>query len=161
MHRCCPRRAQGTVTHRAPNLYKTLSICAGAVQGGHGARWHTEHLTFIRHCAYAQVLYKEGTGHGETRCWSTYPYNTLLICTGAVQGGHGARWHKEHLTFIRQCPYAQVLYKEGTGHGETGVGGNWTPVMGKMRQISVGDKVSLLKGLCYEIYQTAFFIHTK
>jgi hypothetical protein len=50
-----------------------------------------------------------------------------------------------------------VLYKEGTGHGETGVGGNWTPVMGKMRQISVGDKVSLLKGLCYEIYQTAFF----
>jgi hypothetical protein len=24
--------------------------------------------------------------------------------------------------------------------------------MGKMRQISVGDKVSLLKGLCYEIF---------
>ena len=37
----------------------------------------------------------------------------------------------------------QVLYKEGTGHGEEGVGGNWTPIMGKMRQVSIGDKVGL------------------
>jgi hypothetical protein len=45
MDRCCTRRGRGTVRHNAeaPILYKTLSICTGV------------------------VLYKEGTGHGETQ----------------------------------------------------------------------------------------------
>merc|ERR1711962_32344 len=31
-----------------------------------------------------------------------------------------------------------VMYKEGTGHGSTGIGGAWCNIMGKMRQLSVG-----------------------
>ncbi len=46
-----------------------------------------KHLFCIRHCPYAQVLYKEGT----------------------------VRNNAKHPSFIRHCPYAQVLYKEVRG----------------------------------------------
>jgi hypothetical protein len=69
MHRCCTRRARGTVRHNAeaPILYNTLTICTGAVYARRAQGP-------VRQNAEAPILYK-----------------TLSICTGAVQGGHGAQ----------------------------------------------------------------------
>ena len=49
----------------------------------------------------------------------------------------------------------QVLYREGTGHGNVGQGSSWSPGLGKMRSIAVGPQVTRAQGetgvTCHDI----------